>query len=84
MRSPVPKPTELVAGGILLALLCPAAVVAHDEGGDMAMGMAAVPTSSDATAPEPTAYSQHSEHSSLMVAHILLMTLAWVFILPIG
>ncbi|MCJ1477044.1 hypothetical protein MMC13_005715 [Lambiella insularis] len=32
----------------------------------------------------PTSYSTFRPHSGLMVAHIVLMIIAWVFILPVG
>lgn len=32
---------------------------------------------------KPT-YFAHPEHAGLMYAHILLMTLAWIFALPVG
>ncbi|KAH8661408.1 hypothetical protein BGZ60DRAFT_380826 [Tricladium varicosporioides] len=33
---------------------------------------------------DPQTYYQYGEHPGLIMAHILLMTIAWVFILPIG
>lgn len=32
----------------------------------------------------PLTYFAHQEHVSLMYAHIVFMTVAWVFILPVG
>lgn len=58
---------------------------------DMDMGMtttgAGVPSSatpSNATLAVPPSYFRHPEHSHLIIAHIALMTIAWVFVLPIG
>lgn len=43
--------------------------------------VAAVMVSSPAS---PSSYFSYAPHSGLMLAHILLMTLAWFFVLPVG
>lgn len=43
------------------------------------------PLADHETPPEyPPTYFSHLEHASLMHAHIALMTIAWVVILPLG
>lgn len=74
-----------LAGALLLGLLLP---LADAHGGDEAMNM-------DMSMPAPARpvvnetvydpnYFFHPEHRGLMYAHIALMTLAWVFVLPVG
>lgn len=41
-------------------------------------------TPSNATLEVPPSYFRHPEYSYLILAHIALMTIAWVFVLPIG
>lgn len=36
------------------------------------------------SAMEPESYSQLGAHTGVMIAHIAFMTIAWVFVLPIG
>lgn len=76
-----------VASAFLLGLLLPLAT-AHgdDEHNNMNMDMsmpepAATPVPAESYAPN---YFAHPEHRSLMYAHIALMTLGWVFVLPVG
>jgi hypothetical protein len=80
-----------LAGALLLGLLLPlAAAHGHDEDASMAMGMGmsmaepAAPSPSATAEPAPPNYFTHPEHRGLMYAHIGLMTLAWVFVLPVG
>lgn len=57
----------------------------HDEGMSMAepeMGRPTLAVTANVTV-EPT-YFTCDEHSGLMMAHILLMIVAWVFVLPIS
>jgi hypothetical protein len=76
------------ASVVLLGLLLPIAV-AHGHGDDMSMDMEVSPprptivASAHAAVDAPESYFQHGS-SGLMVAHIALMTLGWVFVLPIG
>jgi hypothetical protein len=81
----------VLVGVVLLGII--SSVVAHgdDEHGDMNMGMdgmstsrPTIATSSNDTMAEPASYFQLKEHTGLMFAHILLMTIGWVFVLPIG
>jgi len=84
-----------LAGVVLLGLLPLAIAHGHDGDGDgemamdMSMGEASVPrptihSNLTAEVPGPPSYFQYGEHSGLIVAHILLMTIGWVFVLPIG
>ncbi|RDW67894.1 integral membrane protein-3 [Coleophoma cylindrospora] len=73
-----------------IALLALAAVArshedpaASPEAETMAMSMGAS-SPAPATGAEPTHYYQLQKYSSLMLAHILLMTIGWVFVLPVG
>jgi len=75
------------AGVILLGLASVAAAHGHD--GEMNMDMSepgpsqpANLAASDVAA--PATYFQYGEHSGLLAAHIVLMTIGWVFVLPIG
>ncbi len=88
--------SSLLAGSILLLALAPVAL-AHgdDEAMDMGAGgmdhMAEAPHGSAGNATNATAeaivypptYFSHPEHRSLMYAHIVLMTVGWVFALPV-
>lgn len=42
------------------------------------------PTPATSSSDGPTSYWSLSEHVSLLSTHILLMTLAWVVLLPVG
>ncbi|RAL61993.1 hypothetical protein DID88_002482 [Monilinia fructigena] len=82
----------LYSGFILLGL-APLIAAHGDDEPDMDMGMqmssaaTAIATASAAmnhtVEAESLSYFQHSEHGGLMVAHIALMTIGWVFVLPI-
>jgi len=71
-----------LAGAVLLTFSGLAHAHDHDE--DMAMNMA--PSLSPATPSKSAAdtYFQYGGHSALMLAHIVLMTIGWVFVLPIS
>jgi hypothetical protein len=72
-----------VAAAILSTL---PAVFAHGDEGDsmdMDMGMGAEEPRPDYNAYPPT-YFTHPEHRGLIYAHIALMVLSWIVILPIG
>ena len=68
----------------------------HDEHSnadmDMAQHMAHNPlstadlasTSTNLSSTTPESYFTYPQHGSLMLAHIVLMTIAWLFVLPIG
>ncbi|KFY33191.1 hypothetical protein V495_08345 [Pseudogymnoascus sp. VKM F-4514 (FW-929)] len=79
----------------LLVLLFALTTSAHEDeahmGTDMDMDMATtgagVPlgiTPSNATHSVPPSYFRHPEYPNLILAHIALMTIAWVFVLPIA
>ncbi|TVY94001.1 putative membrane protein [Lachnellula willkommii] len=85
-------PLRSFAAPAVVVLLGFASVAgAHGHEGDMKMDigdtsvsrptLASMPNTMDAGA---QSYFQYGEHSELLVAHILLMTLAWMFILPVG
>ncbi|KAG0647157.1 hypothetical protein D0Z07_7112 [Hyphodiscus hymeniophilus] len=73
---------------LTLLLGCISPVVAHgqDEHGSMTMEMAdaTAAAASGTMMAEPASYFQLTEHTGLMFAHILLMTIGWVFVLPIS
>ena len=81
----------ILAGFVLLGL---AVAHGHDDNGDMTMGMAMAgpsntrptipPAASTTLAADPSSYFQYGEHSTLLLAHILVMTVGWVFVLPVG
>lgn len=83
------------AAPALLVLLFALTASAHEDethmADDMDMGMttagAGMPlgaTPPNATLAVPPSYFRYPEHSHLILAHIGLMTIAWVFVLPIG
>jgi len=75
------------SSAVLLGLVSTAVAHGHDEDMNMNMGvssMAQPTTASGANATVAETYFRHSEHSGLLAAHIFLMTVAWIFILPIG
>jgi hypothetical protein len=86
MQPPLSKFVAL-AGAALLGLASVAVAHGHDEDMDMNMGepsMAKPTISSGANVTVPETYLRYGEHSGLVMAHIFLMTIAWVFVLPIG
>ncbi|EPE03400.1 integral membrane protein [Ophiostoma piceae UAMH 11346] len=85
-----PLLTTALYTGILLLAVAPS-VLAHgdDEAMNMDMAMANDHGASIANTTEevkvyPPTYFAHPEHRSLIYAHIILMTLAWVFALPVA
>jgi len=64
----------------------------HDDNNDMNMdlGVSTMPTShispqQNATMiAEPETYFQYGAHWVLLMSHIVIMTIGWVFILPVG
>jgi hypothetical protein len=86
MQPRSPKIVTL-AGAVLLGLASVAVAHGHDEGMSMDMGEPSVARpviTSAANGTAPDSYFRYGEHSGLMMAHIFLMTIAWVFVLPIG
>ena len=81
----------ILAGFVLLGFISSAVAHGHEETGDMNMDMGGmsstrptVPTAAGGAMAEPASYFQLKEHTGLMFAHIFLMTIGWVFVLPIG
>ena len=83
------------AAPALLVLLFALTASAHEDethmAADMDMEMATAgagmplgATTSNATLEVPPSYFRYPEHTHLILAHIALMTIAWVFVLPIG
>ncbi|OBT94718.1 hypothetical protein VE01_06147 [Pseudogymnoascus verrucosus] len=82
------------AAPALLVLFFALTVSAHGDEthmtADMDMGMttagagAPLGTPSNGTLEVPPSYFRHPEYSHLILAHIALMTIAWVFVLPIA
>ncbi|KAH8819527.1 integral membrane protein-like protein [Xylogone sp. PMI_703] len=71
-----------LAGLALLGL-----AVAHgDEAMDMDMSTAPAPAPAAPAAPDeaPANYFRLEEHSGTMLAHIVIMTISWIFVLPVG
>ena len=84
-----------IAAPALLVLLLSFTAYAHEDDShmvadmdmDMTMTGAGLPlnaTSSNATIVVPINYFRHPENSYLILAHIVLMTIGWVFVLPVG
>lgn len=81
----------IFAGVVLLGFISSAVAHGHDENEDMNMDMGGmsstkptIPTSSSGAMAEPASYFQLKEHTGLIFAHILLMTIGWVFVLPLS
>ncbi|KAE9369615.1 integral membrane protein-like protein [Stipitochalara longipes BDJ] len=86
MQPPLPRFVTF-SGAALLGLASVAVAHGHDEDMGMNMGapsMAQPTTASGANVTVAETYFRHSEHTGLLAAHIFLMTVAWIFILPIG
>jgi hypothetical protein len=84
-----PPSTKYVnfAVAALLGLASLAVAHGHDEDSNMNMvgpSMARPTITSGANATVPQTYFRHGELSGLMMAHIFFMTIAWIFVLPIG
>jgi len=72
------------AGAVLLLLASRAVAHGHDEAMNMVTPSLPTVVSNSTLPTEPESYFQYGEHTGLLAAHILLMTISWVFILPIG
>ena len=79
-----------IVGITLLSFLPKAIAHGHDDtmnpnldGAAHTSAAASLPTSIGATE-SLDSYFQYGEHSGFMFAHIVLMTLGWVFLLPVG
>ena len=86
---PLPPKLLILASAFLLGLASVAVAHGHDDN-RMDMAEPALPRPTLASAGNATTqadvqtYFRYSEHSGLLMAHIILMTVAWVFVLPIG
>lgn len=87
MRSPTTSVLPVAAATITWALLLPA-VLAHGNDDAMSMSMeGAMPMAANESLPAldlPPSYVHHPEYRGTLLTHIALMTLAWVFVLPLG
>ena len=73
---------SLLAAAAVLSLV--PAVAAHGgppEGGESGMNMDMKDEKLDSY---PNTYFSHPEHQGVMYAHVALMSLAWVVMLPVG
>jgi len=78
------------AGAVLLDLVSVALAHGHDE--DSSMKMSTGTNLSEVSRPHiynttemgPPSYFRHTECSRLMLLHIVLMSIAWIFVLPLG
>lgn len=72
---------------LLLHLTVSISAHGHDggmENMDMSQGHQPAPSNASVAHGEVVNYTDLSAHSSLMMAHIGMMVLAWFFILPVG
>lgn len=87
MRSPTTSVLPVAAATITWALLLPA-VLAHGDDDATSMSMeGAMPMPANHSSPAedlPPSYVHHPEYRGILLAHIALMALAWVFVLPLG
>ncbi len=81
---------SILASALLLVLIPAALAHGHDGDGtmDMSVGMdqadVSHPTISNSTEIGLPSYFRLSEYSGLILAHIVLMSAAWIFILPLS
>lgn len=79
--------TRAVSAGVLLLGLVSAAS-GHAHGGESAsLDIASATVSSNSSSPVDIgtpSYFRHPEHSGLMLGHIISMSIAWIFVLPLG
>jgi hypothetical protein len=84
--------SHLSQTALLLGLLPIALASAHgdDHGASMNMGgmgemsSHSAPAASQSAEPIPPSYFRHAEHSGWIYGHIIVMTLTWTVILPLG
>lgn len=72
----------LLAAATILA--CVPAVLAHGDETDMEMDMAKTPAPTKPESEYPGTYFSHPDHKAVIYAHIGLMVVAWVFVLPVA
>jgi len=81
---------SVVASAVLLDLVSVTLAHGHDEDASMemstGMNLSEVSTSYiyNSTEMGPPSYFRHSECSGLILLHIVLMSVAWIFVLPLG
>lgn len=79
----IPEKTLSRSVGVVLFALLPVVLAHGDEGHDMDMSHAS--DKPKEVAPEyPDTYFAHPDHVGAIYAHIILMVLSWVFVLPVG
>lgn len=89
MRSATRPAFRLLATAAVLGAVLPAVLAHGDEGMSMhadmdgAMDMSAQQPEHDAQEYPPN-YFGHAEHRGILLAHIALMVLGWVVVLPLG
>lgn len=80
-------PSRLAVVAVLLLAATRAVAHGDEHSGmsdmDMNMNTTSPATSQDALYSLPS-YAGLEQHSSMMLAHILFMTVAWFFVLPVG
>ncbi len=89
---PASREWNALAGAMLLDLVSVALAHGHDENARMEMSNCmnisevACPHSSifNSTETGSPSYFRHPEYSGLMLLHIVLMSIAWIFVLPLG
>jgi hypothetical protein len=83
-----PQLFGICLGALLFDLSSRAAAHGHDEADMSTTSMGDYEhlnhSISDAIAMAKPSYFRHPEHSALILAHIVLMSLAWVFVLPLS
>ena len=90
MRSPARRAAVLFLASLAVLLGLVPAALGHGgetEGMDMGMDMG-MDTTVDQARPDegdyPPTYFTHPEHRGAIYAHIALMVVSWVFMLPVG
>ena len=74
--------TTLLVGTAVLGLV--SAALAHGDDMDMDMGHGASPDTKPDDSSYPPTYFALADQRGLMLAHIALMTVGWIFVLPVG
>lgn len=92
MRSITISALRLASAIAVLGLLVPTVLGHGDDNEAMGMEMdmdmsSSMSSGGNATQPEadfPPSYFAHPEHRGILLGHIGLMVLGWVFVLPLG
>jgi hypothetical protein len=72
-----------LASVLLVGLASIVSAHGHDDRTNMNMGETPA-AMADQDAAGPQTYFHHGEYAGFMTAHIILMTVSWVFMLPVG